>query len=425
MAHTVSDNTLERFARGTAAGDECRAVLSHLLAGCASCRGRLRPLGGFESSGPADYGAVLDRFEGGMRRSVLEPAAAEEVETLLAELERVPARQRESLAGRRRYCRPDLCEALIKRSFSLRSSDPEECLHHARLAVAIAGRLEPGERASPPERGKTPETTEIAALRCRSLGQLSNALRISGDLNAADAALDSVHAILLQETVSPAVVAEVCEISGALRCYQRRFAEALSFYDGALSIHRDLGDPGIVARALVGQAVALAYSAEPEAAIALLWEALSKIGPGNPRLTLAACHTLISCLVDAGRVEEAEAYLAEARPLFDKHGDRLTRIRGRWLEGKLAMGQGQYAVAARRLEEAHRQFLDLGLAYEAAVLSLDLAPCYLVLGRRAEVRRLMKLAVPVFKSLGIEREMLAALRLLARSFQSFELAATG
>lgn len=419
MAHAISDKTLKRFALGTAASDESRAVLSHLLTGCPPCRSRIRRLGGFEGIEPADYDAILDRFEGGMRQAVLTPTSTRSAEDLLAELVRVPPQEREILAGSRRYCQPAVCEALVRRSFSLRFRDLEECLHHARLGAAIAGRLEPGDRASAAEKA------EIAALRCRSLAQLSNALRIYGDLNAADAALDSAHAILLQETVSPAVVAEVCEVSGALRCYQRRFAEALSFYDGALSIHRDLGNPAIVARALVGQAVVLAYSAEPEAALALLWEAFSKIGSGSPRLTLAACHTLISCLVDAGRVEEAETYLGEARPLFDKHGDRLTRLRGRWLEGKLAMGQGQYAAAARLFEGAHRQYLGLGMAYDAAVLSLDLAPCYLVLGRRGEVRRLMQLAVPVFKSLGIERELLAALRLLARSFQSFDLAATG
>lgn len=421
MAHAISDKTLRRFTRGTAAGDESRTVLSHLLAGCISCRRRICRFGGFESAETGDYDAALDRFEVALRRSVLElETTTESTEALLAELDRVPVRQQEILDGDgRRYCRPGLCEALVRRSFALRFRDLEECLRQARLGAVIGGRLEPGDRAS------TAERAEIAALRCRSLAQLSNALRIGGDLAGADAALASAHGILLQETVAPPVVAEVCEVSGALRCYQRRFAEALSFYDGALSIYRDLGDPGVVARALVGQAIAHSYSAEPEAALTLLWEALPKIGPGNPRLTLAACHTLISCLVDAGRIEEAVHYLGEAGPLFDQHGDRLTRLRRRWLEGKLRMGQGDYAAAARLLESAHRRYLALGMPYDAAVLSLDLATCHLVLGRRGEVRRLMQLAVPVFKSLGIERELLAALRLLARSFQSFELAATG
>lgn len=421
MPHTIPEETLKRFASGTASEKESRTVLSHLLAGCGDCRRSLSRLGGFAETGEAaEYGPVLDRFESALARSLAAPAPAGSVETLLAELDRLPPRQQEMLAGNsRRYHHPALCEMLVGRSFSLRFRDPGECLRYARLGATIAGRLEIPKGATAAERA------EIAALRCRSLAQLSSAQRLRGDLAAAEAALETAHGIVLGEGAPPDVVAEICEVSGALRCYQRRFTEAIAFYEGALAVYRDLGRPGEVARVLVGQAVARAYEGEPEAALGLLWEAFSKIGPGSPRMTLAACHALIYCLADAGRIEEAMLYWIEARPLYDRHGDPLIRVRGRWLEGKLMMVQGNYAAAARLLEGARRQYLDLGLSFDAAVLSLDLAPCHLVLGRPGEAGRLMRLAVPVFQALRIERELFAALRLLARSLEGFELAATG
>jgi len=61
MDDVIQNESLERFAAGTATREEARAITRHLLRGCAACavrlRGLLRP-----PVAAADYGPALDSF---------------------------------------------------------------------------------------------------------------------------------------------------------------------------------------------------------------------------------------------------------------------------------------------------------------------------------------------------------------------------
>ena len=61
MEHLIQEDSLERFAAGTASRDEARAITRHLLRECPVCAGRLRELLHPSMQG-ADYGPVLDAF---------------------------------------------------------------------------------------------------------------------------------------------------------------------------------------------------------------------------------------------------------------------------------------------------------------------------------------------------------------------------
>ena len=60
-----SEETLKRFAAGTASREESRNVVAHLLKGCAHCATRLKTLMEPRCAG-ASYDAALDRFDQGM-----------------------------------------------------------------------------------------------------------------------------------------------------------------------------------------------------------------------------------------------------------------------------------------------------------------------------------------------------------------------
>jgi hypothetical protein len=57
-----SEETLKRFAAGTASRDESRAVVAHLVKGCRSCAAALRSLMKPSEAPEKTYGDVLDRF---------------------------------------------------------------------------------------------------------------------------------------------------------------------------------------------------------------------------------------------------------------------------------------------------------------------------------------------------------------------------
>ncbi|HSF43910.1 MAG TPA: hypothetical protein VLT87_29230 [Thermoanaerobaculia bacterium] len=73
-----SEETLKRFAAGTASRDESRTVVAHLVKGCRFCAAALRSLLKPAETPEKTYGDVLDRF-------------GERLSEVVAEAERRPA----------------------------------------------------------------------------------------------------------------------------------------------------------------------------------------------------------------------------------------------------------------------------------------------------------------------------------------------
>lgn len=137
----------------------------------------------------------------------------------------------------------------------------------------------------------------------------------------------------------------------------------------------------------------------------------------EPRTFLAARHNLIVSLNEAGRSREAYALLFHTRPLYLKMGDKMTLLRLRWLEGDVASGLGRVEQAEVAFREVRKAFLDLGLDYDAAVASLDLAEAYVLQGKTAEVRCLAEEMLDVFQARDIHREALGALAVFCAAAQ--------
>ena len=65
-----SEETLKRFASGTAPREEGKAVVAHLLRGCADCAQRLKSLIEPEPVVGGAYDKALDRFDRGLLASL-------------------------------------------------------------------------------------------------------------------------------------------------------------------------------------------------------------------------------------------------------------------------------------------------------------------------------------------------------------------
>ena len=397
-------------------------VVRHLLAECPVCRGSLRQMGwredrlerllqvagselrNLETASPGyDYDRAFQKADRSLAAFFAPVRALEEApEHLLAELE--PLAREEQVrraAGDPRFAAPQLVHFLIDRSHAKRYRAPEEMLHLANLARAAAEACE-GEAAG--------GLLGVADLRAGAWGQYGNSLRGCGRVREAEEALTRAVALRSEGTGDPPLRARLLEQMASLNTSLRRFETAVTQAEAAGQIYRDLGEGHLLASSLVHKAIAILYSGETESAADVLNQAIPLIDyESDPHLLLAACHNLVRCYIDLDRPDQALDLYSETRELYREFSDPLILLRAGWQEGQLLRDLGHLRKAEAMLLQAHKGFVDRSLTYDAAVVSLDLAALYVKMGSSDDVRQTVIAAVPIFRTLGVDREALASL----------------
>ncbi len=156
-------------------------------------------------------------------------------------------------------------------------------------------------------------------------------------------------------------------------------------------------------------------------AIRLIQRGLLRINVSDdPQLLVSARHNLIWFLNDSGQHAEASGALDKTRSLYLTLGEPTHLIRLRWLEGRIFRDLGRFDQAEAALQEARDGFVERGIGFDAARVSLDLATVYLEQGRTGELKRLAAEMVPVFESRDVHQEALAALLLFRQAADAEE-----
>lgn len=400
---------LSSLGRGRLSRLQSREIVRHLLARCEGCcrmlaARALPPLRIRENrdAGAFEYAAAFAkaRRETELRQAALiaERAAAPE---LLRELLAPPADRRQLLvAASPRYHTWALCELLLDAAGESGFQDPSHALGLARLGADVAGHLAPAVYGE----------ARVNDLRARAWAVLGNARRIRSDFRQADEDFVKAERLLKKGTGDPVEKAHLLLLKSSLRGNQQRFREAFRLLDRVLAIGRQLGDEQLRGKALLMKGFQLGVAGDPEAAIHHLAAGIGKVDPGaDRRLYMLAQHNLALYLTESGRHEEAASLLDSARPLYHQVGDRMSLLRLRWLEGKIAIALGRFGAAEETLRGVLEELVAHELGFDAALLSLDLASIYAQQGRGAEMRRLAEEMIPLFQSRDIHREAIAAL----------------
>jgi tetratricopeptide (TPR) repeat protein len=306
-----------------------------------------------------------------------------------------------------------LCELLCDESVKAAADDAAKALDLADLAVLVAG-LVPGPDGGPPR------------LQAWAWAFVGNARRVHGNLVAADEAFARSRELweagasgdsgLLDE-------ARLLDLEASLRRDQRRLPDALALLDRALAIGGGKGAGHI----LVIRAKTLMEMGDSEGAVATLRQAALFVdGERDPRLLWCLQFNLLENLYLTGRLAEALQMFPEVRKLASRLGYKMDLIRIRWLEGSVAARLGQVDEAVSALYEVRARFVEESIAYDAALVSLELAVLLAEHGRSGEVKSLARLMAPIFQAQGVHREALSAIALFRRAAEqetvSFELA---
>lgn len=392
-------------------------MVCHLLTGCNRCRkitSKLWP-GARADRTPAYLKALDSALQQASLRVEARKASLQQERDLTPKLEadllRHPAPRRLVLAlNSRRFCNWFLCERILDKAFEAGFDEPATALELAELGVALAGQLSEARYGS----------RLVSDMQARAWAALGNARRIASDQAGAEEALQRATALVEEEgTGDPLEVAGVHFKMGTLRMDQRRFDEALRLFDRASQNYRRAGDDHLAGRVLAEKAMALGEAGKLSNAIQLLEKTLGLLDEKrDPRAVLVAKHNLSRFLQESGQLEQALALLTETVPAYTEQSDAMNLVRLRWLEGKLALAQGQHRRAEEAFLEVRTAFIEREIGYDAALVSLNLAAVYVKEGRTQELQTLAAEMLKVFGSLQIHREALAAYMLFQRAVEA-------
>ncbi|MFY9821134.1 MAG: hypothetical protein WAM82_07115 [Thermoanaerobaculia bacterium] len=310
----------------------------------------------------------------------------------------------------RRFLAWGFCELLCEESLRLTSVDAAQAVERAEIAVLVSDLLKDDEPVT---------DRRLYQLRGYAWAHDGNARRVLGDLRSAD------ESFAIAEAWWEAGEAElgdclgyepvILDLKASLRIAQRRFTEALALLDRVYTIHErgvrpEHKDAHLAGRALVTKALALAEMNEPEKSIELLQRAEGMVKTErDPRLVLCLRHNLLWDLATVERYEEAASRLPGVAALCRELGNPLDLIRVRWAEGRIAAGLGRTDEAIQILRGLRQEFIDRDMAYDAALVTLELTELYARQGRVSEMKELSLEIVGIFHSQDVPREALAAL----------------
>jgi tetratricopeptide (TPR) repeat protein len=306
-----------------------------------------------------------------------------------------------------RFWKREICQELIESAHAARFSSMQLMRHRSWLAVLVATQIQP-------KRGS--DEVQVTDLRARAWLGYANALRVSGDFNAADQAFLNAQTHMKTGGGTLPLRARVLKQLGSLRLDQRRFGESRPLIREATEIWRDLHDRQEVARCLVLEANAASEEGDPGAALRLLDQS-ERIADStaDPKLGLIIAHNRTRYLAENLQVGAAVDLHDQVSAQFAPTIEPLLHIRLTWTKGQLLCWGGHFEPAIEALSSAQQDFLAQGNRCDAAMVSIELASVLGRVGRRHEMRMLAAAAFQEMTARRITREALAALILLRKS----------
>jgi transcriptional regulator with XRE-family HTH domain len=330
-----------------------------------------------------------------------ERRAAQAVWTQIKPLPR--KEQMEALRGAPPEAQWAVCELLCTESQRLCGEDPVKAASLCELALTASDLAEGDEGVR-------------AKLRGLAWAHLGNALRAQDDLEGAERAFASADAFWkVGENSADGLLEEglIFALKASLRRAQRRFDEAKNLLERASLL---ASNSTFRIQVMVSTAKLLVEMEDLEEAVALLGR-VKDMTPAEkePQILLPIWQNLTDALSKLERFEEAAALLPQARAYLLKAGGELNRVRLMWTEGRVTAGLGKIEDGIALLARVRGEFAARSMAYDVALVSLEIAILYAGQGRTDQVKTLARHMTPIFQAHAIHREALAALTLFRQA----------
>lgn len=281
--------------------------------------------------------------------------------------------------------------------------------HHAGQALTLAELALRGAERVQPE----------GPLRAGAAGQawayVGNARRVGNDLTGAKEAFLRSRELWREGAAGdpyPLQEWRILSLEASLYIDVQEFPRAIECLDGALAAapRKEIG------ALLLNKATVFEQQREYEQALALLAEAEPLLDfVREPRHLWVLLFNRAVNLGHLQRFAEAEAILPAVRERAITLRQELDLLRTLWLEGRIAIGLGRIDNGYAILSQVAAEFRARQLAFDGALVNLDLAVVELGKGQTAKVKQRAAEMWWIFRSGALHREALAALDLFCQA----------
>lgn len=311
-----------------------------------------------------------------------------------------PERRHLVVRNSQSFSSPVAVQLLLENSRAEWYQSPQWAVHWAQLALIAVETLS----------AHSYSAQLVADYAGRAWSYLGNARRIAVDFASAEAGLNTAAFWLARGTADPFEMAKLYCLRNLLARDQRRFREALTLGQQALTLFRAAGAMSRAAWQEVNNASTSFDAQDFGTAVQALTALLGRLKQStvDPEVLVAGRHNLALALVEVGRIEQASVLLGEARSMPSTMSGSLKDARFEWLDGRIQAKSGMAAAAEVSLDGVRQLFLSEGAIVDAALVGLDLAKLCKEQNWRQKTNRYAAEAEAAFLDLGSSYECEAA-----------------
>ena len=298
---------------------------------------------------------------------------------------------------------------LVEQASEASHASTQRSLELAETAVSMAFAI--SEESYPPRL--------LWNLRALAVAACGNARRLVLDLIGAERDLDRALDFSRKGSGATRVRARILSFLGSLRRDQRRLSEGQDVLEQARDLYEHSGANRQAGEVCMTLAELAAMRDSFDSAVSHLTYAQQVIDRQAEPLLFAMCqHNLVANLVAAEHFEEARLRVGSVRQIWRSLGKGKYLAQAVWLTGKIEFGLQEFDRARTALLEASVFFDQQENLFGWALVQLDLALVYFVLGDLSSLKRVATEAFVVFRDTGVHREASAALLCLKEASEA-------
>jgi tetratricopeptide (TPR) repeat protein len=375
--------------------DEPAARRDAHLSDCSTCRDTLQTLRHLAGALASDAVWETREFEETPRQSTIDFLRAKQAELGRVDAEAAPrlkqlvSQPRETWAGtldeHQEWRTAGMVRALVAEAERSVGVMPPDAVELARVAVSLAHELHSSHEL-------------VAALR-----EYAFTLYFTGQYPLALRTAEAAGAAILNGDVAEIEAARVRLLRGLILADLGRDDEALALARDAAQVFASANDKARYAAAVRTQGISLYHLRRHREAIAV-FESVSAVCASLDQGSFAGLmQNMALCYREIGDFANATRFFLIALDTFQRLNVPVGIAKTRWHLGRTFLAQGKTAEALALLSDVRREFEELTMVQDVALVTIDIAQALMVLGKHDEVPALCRRASDYFASAELTR----------------------